>query len=166
MKDHINLISNQDLTSKKSDIFVFRYDPSSSFEGMFKEFWDAVDGKKQSVEPHIVRSNSIEALTTNMTRNRLTLFATLVKNKPNSLTELARLLQKDYTVVRRDAHILEGMGIIKLERVVKKAVNGQGSSVSFKEVKPIPLYKRIVFDFPIQEQIPIEKSNTRPITQT
>jgi len=44
---------------------------SRSFEGMFKEFWEAVDGKKQSIEPHVVRSNSIEALTTNMTKNRL-----------------------------------------------------------------------------------------------
>jgi predicted transcriptional regulator len=102
-----------------------------------------------------------------MTRNRLNLFATLVKNKPTSLTELARLLQKDYTVVRRDAHILEGMGIIKLERLVKKADNGQGSSLSFKEVQPIPLYKRIVFDFPMQEQISVGKSvNTRPAVQT
>jgi predicted transcriptional regulator len=126
-----------------------------------------VDGKKQSVEPHIVRSSSIEALTTNMTRNRLNLFATLVRKKPTSLTELARLLQKDYTVVRRDAHILEGMGIIKLERLVKKAVNGQGSSVSFKEVQPIPLYKRIVFDFPIQEKISVEKpTNAHPTVRT
>jgi predicted transcriptional regulator len=165
MKNHDNLINNQDLTDKKNEIFIFRYDPDSSFEGMFKEFWDAVDGNKQSVEPHVVRSNSIEALTTNMTRNRLNLFATLVKKKPTSLTELARLLQKDYTVVRRDAHILEGMGIIKLERLVKKAFNGQGSSVSFKEVQPIALYKRIVFDFPIQEQISVEKPVSRPTVQ-
>jgi len=157
MKNHNDLISNQDLTDKKSEIFIFRYDPDSSFESMFKEFWEAVDGKKQSVEPHIVRSNSIEALTTNMTRNRLNLFATLVKNRPASLTELARLLQKDYTVVRRDAHILEGMGIIKLERLVKEAHNPKGGSISFKEIKPIPLYKRIVFDFPILENLVKQK---------
>ena len=74
MKDHNNLINNQNLTDKKSDIFVFRYDPNSSFEGMFKEFWEAVDGKKQSIEPHVVRSNSIEALSTNMTKSRLQMF--------------------------------------------------------------------------------------------
>lgn len=169
MKNHNDLISNQDLTDKRSEIFIFRYDPDSSFKGMFEEFWDAVDGKKQSVEPHIIRSNSIEALTTNMTRNRLNLFATLVKNKPASLTELARLLQKDYTVVRRDAHILEGMGIIKLERLTKEAhpKSPKSASISFKEVQPIALYKRIVFDFPMQEQISVEKpTNIRPTTQT
>jgi hypothetical protein len=68
MKDHNELINNQNLIDKKSDIFVFRYDPHSSFKGMFEEFWDAVDGKRQSVEPHIVRSNSLEALSANMTK--------------------------------------------------------------------------------------------------
>jgi len=38
MKDHSNLISNQDLTDKKNKIFIFRYDPTSSFEGIFEEF--------------------------------------------------------------------------------------------------------------------------------
>ena len=166
MKNHNNLINKQDLTNKRSEIFIFRYDPSSSFEGMFEEFWNAVDGKTQSVEPHIVRSNSIEALATNMTKNRLRLFAILVEKKPANLTELAHLLQKDYTLVRRDARILEAMGIIKLEKETKRASNGQGGNVVFKEVQPIPLYKRIVFDFPIQEQISIEKPNARSVVRT
>jgi len=153
MKDHNNLINNQSLTDKKSDIFVFRYDPTSSFEGMFKEFWEAVDGKKQSVEPHIVRSNSIEVLYTNMTKNRLRMFATVVEKKPANLTELAHLLQKDYTLVRRDVRILEGIGLIKLEKVAKEAHNNHGSGIRFREVKPVALYKRIVFDFPIQEEV-------------
>ena len=38
MKDHNHLISNQNLIDKKSDIFIFRYDPTSSFEGIFEEF--------------------------------------------------------------------------------------------------------------------------------
>ena len=155
MKDHNNLINNQNLTDKKSDIFVFRYDPTSSFESVFKEFWEAVDGKLEAAEPHIVRSNSIEALSTNMTKNRLRLF--VVEKKPANLTELAHLLQKDYTLVRRDARILEGIGLIKLEKVAKEAHNNHGSGIRFKEVKPVALYKRIVFDFPIQEEVMTEK---------
>ena len=123
-----------------------------------------MDGKKQSIEPHIVRSNSIEALSTNMTKNRLQLFSVIVEKKPANIEELANLSHKHYNIVRREVHVLEGMGIIKLERLAKKAVNGQGSSVSFKEVQPIALYKRIVFDFPIQ-QIPIEKLTNRPTVQ-
>jgi predicted transcriptional regulator len=81
----------------KSEVFVFRYDPSSSFESIFEGFWEAVDGKSTPIEPHVVRSNSIEALTSNLTKNRLQLFATIVEKKPTNLTELARLLQKDYS---------------------------------------------------------------------
>ena len=159
MKNHGNLISNQHLNDKKSEIFIFRYDPNSSFEGMFEEFWEAVDGKKQSIEPHIIRSNSIEALATNMTKNRLQIFKVIVEKKPVNIKELANLLHKNYTLVRRDVHILEGMGIIKLERTEKEK--------GYKTIMPIPLYKRIVFDFPIQEQIPVEKPvNSRPTVQT
>jgi|SRR6185437_8042078 len=142
----------------KNEVFIFRYDPHSSFERMFEEFWEAVDGKLEKVEPHIVCSNSIEALSTNMTKNRLRLFAAVVEKKPTNLTELAHLLQKDYTLVRREARILEGMGLIKLEKVVKEARNGQGSGIKFNEVKPIALYKRIVFDFPIQEEVATKKA--------
>lgn len=155
MKDHNNLINNQNLTDKRSDIFVFRYDPSSSFEGMFKEFWEAVDGRKQTVEPHVVRSNSIEALSTSMTKNRLQVFEAVVEKKPVNIEELANLLNKNYTMVRRDIHILEGMGIIKLERTEREK--------GYKTIKPVALYKRIVFDFPIQEKISVEKPvNVRP----
>src|SRR5881396_2087300 len=140
MKDHNNLINNQNLIDKKSDIFIFRYDPTSSFEGMFEEFWEAVDGKRQSIEPHIVRSNSIEAISTNMTKNRLQVFKVVVEKNPVNIEELATLLNKNYTMVRRDIHILEGMGIIKLERTEKEK--------GYKTIKPIALYKRIVFDFP------------------
>jgi len=141
----------------KSKVFIFRYDPHSSFERMFEEFWEAVDGKRETVEPHTVRSNSIEALSTNLTKNRLQLFAAIVEKKPVNLTELAHFLQRDYTLVRREARILEGMGLIKLEQVNKEAPNANGSTVRFKEVRPIALYKRIVFDFPISEEIKSEK---------
>lgn len=79
----------------KNDIFIFRYDPNSSFEGMFEEFWEAVDGKLSKVEPNIICSNSIEALTGNMNKNRLQMFKVLVEQKPTNLMEWANLSQKD-----------------------------------------------------------------------
>ena len=158
MKDHNSLINNQDLTDKKNEIFIFRYDPTSSFEEIFKEFWQAVDGKRQSVEPHVVRSNSIEALSTNMTKNRLQLFSVIVEKNPANIEELSALSHKHYNMVRREVHILEGMGIIKLERTEKEK--------GYKTIKPIALYKRIVFDFPMQGQhVPVEKPINRPVVQ-
>jgi predicted transcriptional regulator len=115
-----------------------------------------VDGKLSKNEPNIVRSNSIEALTGNMTKNRLRMFQVLVEQKPNNLSELATLLQKDYAMVRSDVKILEGMGIIKLEKLEKNARSGSGGAeINYKEVKPIALYKRIVFDFPIVENVSV-----------
>ena len=147
----------------KSEVFVFRYDPSSSFESIFEGFWEAVDGKSTPIEPHIVRSNSIEALTSNLTKNRLQLFATIVEKKPANLTELAHLLQKDYSWVRREARILEGVGLIKLASVSREISNNQGSRIRFKEIKPIALYQRIVFDFPIPSGVEeVKKQATRP----
>ena len=82
------------------------------------------------------------------------MFKVLVEQKPANLSELASLLQKDYNVVRADAKILEGMGIIKLEKLEKNARSGYGGAdINYKEVRPIALYKRIVFDFPIVENI-------------
>ena len=76
--------------------FTFKYDPQSSFDRTFVDFWDAVDGKLYSVEPDVISSNSIEVLSTNINANRLELFATLVKKKPANLMELARLLRRNY----------------------------------------------------------------------
>ena len=60
--------------------------------------------------------------------------------------------------MRREVHVLEGMGIIKLERTEKEK--------GYKTIKPIALYKRIVFDFPMQgQQVPIEKPISRPAVQ-
>jgi len=49
---------------------------------------------------------------------------------------------------------LEGMGIIKLEKLEKNARSGYGDTgINYKEIRPIALYKRIVFDFPILENV-------------
>jgi hypothetical protein len=49
------------------------------------------------------------------------------------------------------------MRLIKLEKLSKEAQNSQGNGVKFKEVKPIALYKRIIFDFPVQEEVGSKK---------
>lgn len=113
--------------------FIFKYDPQASIERMFSEFRQAVAGKLKLVKPHEISSPHIEVLLNSINKNRWDIFTCLVEKNPNSLTELAQLLQKDYANVWRDVQILEGMGIISLEK------RGQ-------EVKPIALYERIVFD--------------------
>jgi predicted transcriptional regulator len=64
----------------------------------------------------------------------MVLFTFLVRKKPNSLTELTKLLYRDYDEVLKNAQILKGEGIIEL-----KPENG--------EIRPIALYDRVIFDF-------------------
>lgn len=130
------------MNNKKT--FTFKYDPKCSPERMFANFWQAAEGKLVSVKSNEISSPHIEALLNSINKNRWEIFTCLVEKKPNSLTELAQLLGKDYGNVWRDARVLEGMGIIKLQK--------QG-----QEVKPIALYDRIVFDLSLK---PVEKIKT------
>jgi len=69
-----------------------------------------------------------------------------VEKKPNNLTELSRLLNKDYANVWKDVQALQGLEIIKLKK--------EG-----KEIRPIALYERIVFDLPVlPSHKPLENS--------
>lgn len=119
--------------------FTFRYDPEGSIESMFTNFRQAVEGKLRLVKPHEISSPHIETLATSMNKNRWEIFQALVEKKPTSLSELAELLKRDYANVWRDARILEGMGIIKLEKA---------RSV----VKPRALYEKIIFDFSAKKE--------------
>src|SRR3954452_6581164 len=91
--------------------FIFKYDPGSNLEKMLDEFQAATAKKLKSVEPNVLRCNSLEILLSNMNKTRWEIFQTLVNEKPNSLNELAQLLQKDYPLIKKEAESLTAMGI-------------------------------------------------------
>lgn len=113
--------------------FIFKYDPESSAEGMFASLQQVITGELKLVEPHIIRSNSIEALLTGVTKERLELFSVLVQKRPNSLTELANHLSRNYQEVKKDAEILAAWGVIELRKEINK-------------IQPIVLYEEIVIE--------------------
>ena len=125
----------------KNKTFVFKYDPECNPERMFANFWKAVEGKLVSVKSNEISSPHIEVLLDSINKNRWDIFNTLVTKKPNSLTELAKLLNKDYDSIQKDIKILESMGIVKLEKQTL-------------EVKPIALYDRIIFDLSVKSKEP------------
>ncbi|CAG8724370.1 1784_t:CDS:2 [Racocetra fulgida] len=84
---------------------------------MFADFKLATEGKLRSVEPNVIRSNNLEVLLTSINNNHWDIFNVLNKKKPESLTELAKLLN-------------QAMGIVKLKK--------EG-----KETRPIVLYDEI-----------------------
>lgn len=118
--------------------FIFKYDPQITLEGMFSDFWKATKGKLRLSKPHEISSPHIKAILTSINKEQWEMFDALVKKKPNSLTELAELVNRNSNDILKDADILESMGIIKLEK--------KGS-----EIRPVALYDRIAFDFGFQE---------------
>jgi predicted transcriptional regulator len=119
--------------------FIFKYDPSSSFEKVLDNFQDATERKLKTVEPNVLRCNDLEILLSNMNKNRWEIFQALVNKKPNSLTELANLLHQDYFLVKKETEILTAIGIIELQQ-------------QNQEFKPIALYERIIFDLSAKEK--------------
>ena len=120
----------------ESKTFIFKYDPKSSMERLFSDLQQAWQGKLKSVEPHIIRSNSIKALLHGLTEERLELFSVLAKEKPDNLTQLANYLHRDYQTVKKDAEILASWGVIDLQ-----------------EEKPIALYEKITLEFPTYGEV-------------
>ena len=117
--------------------FTFKYDPSGSFNKMFANMEQAIKTGNPNIQPkNVIMSNSLEAIYRCITPSRWEIFTCLVEKKPTNITELARLLNKDYANVWKDIQALQGLTIVKLKK--------EG-----KEIKPIALYDRIVFDLPV-----------------
>lgn len=123
----------------KNRTFIFKYEPLTTPHQIFAEMWKAVDTDKPNIQPkNVIKSNSLEAIYRCITPSRWEIFTCLVEKEPNNLTEIAQWLKKDYANVWKDIRALEGLGIIKLKKVGK-------------EIKPVALYDRIVFDLPVKE---------------
>ena len=124
--------------------FIFKYDPGITPEKMFANLQQVWRGELRLVEPHIIKSNSIKALLHGLTEERLELFSTLVKKKPDNLTQLADCLNRDYEEVKKDSEILASWGVIEL----------QGE-------KPTTLYEKITLEFPVYPTSAGSKKNIR-----
>jgi len=122
---------------KSLKTFTFKYEPTATPHQMFSNMWEAADTGKKNIQPkNVLMSNSLEAIYRCITPSRWEIFTCLVEKKPTNITELARLLNKNYANVWKDIQTLQGLEIIKLKK--------EG-----KEIRPIALYDRIVFDLPV-----------------
>jgi len=117
--------------------FTFQYDPTISLKKTFAKMQEASKTGKPSVHPHRIKVANLETLWLNS--NQLKFFSCLVDEKPDSLTQLAQILNKDYQEVEKEAHSLALMGIIKLQEEQNQVL------------RPIALYDRIVFDFSVKK---------------
>ena len=118
----------------KNKTFIFKYDPTISLEKTFAEMNEVMKTGKSLVRLNQISFTNIKDIMEEFTSLRQKLFTCLVKNQPQSLYQLAKLLNRDYANVCKDVKSLVAMGIIKLEKEGEK-------------MKPIPLYEKIAFDF-------------------
>ena len=128
----------------KNRVFIIQYDPTATNHELFEGFWEAVDTGKKHIQPkNLMVVDSIETAYKVMTEPRMEIFYAITEKKPTNISQLACLLNKDYSNVWKDCQVLANIGIIKLKKENKEAKSVQ--------IKPIPCYERIIFDFPSKE---------------
>jgi predicted transcriptional regulator len=89
------------------------------------------------IDQDSIACKSMDDMMKLMTKSRFQVFAAIVEKTPESLTELADILEKDLGNVLRDAKVLESLGLIELN----KSPGRRG-----EKVKPHALYQRIIFE--------------------
>ena len=118
--------------------FIIQYNPHHTIKRMFNEFEQAIGGKKSIQPKNIMIVSDWGVVSKLITKPCLELLTCLQEKNPNNFQELANLLNRDYNSVQEDIQVLSSLEIIKLKKMGK-------------EIKPIALYKRIVFDLPVKE---------------
>jgi len=87
---------------------------------------------------------SDEELSRLFTKERLKLLRKVKEKTYRSITELAKELGRDISSVRKDLKLLEGYGLVKLERVgneVRISSDKEGIYVPLAEPKPVEEFK-------------------------
>ncbi len=116
--------------------FTFRYDPHPRKSAM-ASIQKSLKTGSPDIERDSIACKSMDDMMKLMTKTRFQIFTAIVEKAPESLTELAEVLDKDLGNVLRDAKVLESLGLIEL----CKSPGKRG-----EKVKPVALYQRIIFE--------------------
>lgn len=118
-------------------IFTFRYEknPKKSALAAMK---NAIKTGRADVREDELICDSMDAMLKIMSKARFEVFAAIVERKPDSLYELAKVLDKDQGNVLRDVKSLEALGLIRLVPVK----DGER-----ERLKPESSYDKIVIEF-------------------
>ena len=84
--------------------FTFRYHPNPRKESL-AAIRDVMRMGKPDVRSHEMMFSDFAGLFKLLTKNRLDLFAKIAENNPDSLTELAKLCDKDLGNIQRDVTV-------------------------------------------------------------
>lgn len=104
------------------------------FDAEFLEFAKALD-RGEKIKPQFGEYfESLEAVRDFLTEKRLELWRTIRDKEPKSITDLARLVRRDYKDVYQDVSILVTVGLVEI-----KKPKGAGT----RALKPVSLADQI-----------------------
>jgi predicted transcriptional regulator len=119
----------------KTFTFKFKSNPQKK---AFDKLKEVIKTRKPYVKGNEMLCDSLDTMLKLISKSRFEVFGGIVEHKPQSLYELAQLLDKDQGNVLRDAKVLENLGLIELKSIK------DGSRERFQ---PKALFDKIVFEF-------------------
>ena len=103
-----------------------------SDEQYSKHLNDIVKSGKKSTNKIVLRK--YEDLTKILTKERIRMLRIIHSEKPKSISELAKLLNRDRRNVLADLNYLEGFGLVEIEETEKEKIYTKIPIVNFDEL--------------------------------
>ena len=117
--------------------FTFRYE-ERPLKKAFARMRKVIETGIPDIRENQMTCDSLRSMLDVMSKSRFETFAAIAEHRPESLYELAKVLDKDQAQVLRDSRALESLGLIELESVQ------EGKR---EKLKPKALYDQITFAF-------------------
>ena len=101
---------------KLKDVEIIVMNDEEYGDHLNKLFEKVKEGKINESEPHKIVSRTTEDIVKILTRERIRLLHIIRENKPESISELARILDRKEPNVHNDLTFLEGIGLLEIKK--------------------------------------------------
>jgi len=101
---------------KLKDVEIIVMNDEEYGDHLNKLFEKVKEGKLNESEPHKIVSRTTEDIGKILTRERIRLLHIIRENKPESISELARILDRKEPNVHNDLTFLEGIGLLEIKK--------------------------------------------------
>ena len=105
----------------------------------FAETWKKLEAGKKVRKEEGIYFDSIDNMRAVLTNNRLLILKIIRERKPNSVYELAKMLDRDLKNVNQDLRLLADVGLVTLEKIEDDK----------KRVIPHVDYGKILLEIPV-----------------
>jgi len=101
---------------KLKDVEIIVMNDEEYGDHLNKLFEKVKEGKINESEPHKIVSRTTEDIGKILTRERIRLLHIIREQKPESISELARILDRKESNVHNDLTFLEGIGLLEIKK--------------------------------------------------